>query len=284
MNNILDSLTALFPTDFNYQGFFIVLGVLSAFLLILGFVGRFIFGRKSVEHGAVSSVIGILFIYALAIVIHSLGIKLNFMLSPLPFINLNGETLSFFHFAGADYTQICGEVLDMIILAFVVNLIDRWMPVGKHMFGWFFFRALSVALGTLAFTLVMGLLNQYLPQGLLTWAPVILLGILLLSLALGALKFLVGALLATVNPLLAVLYTFFFASVLGKMVTKALLTTAIMCAMVYALEYFSIASLPIGTGVLMAYIPLLIALLILWYIIGKVWMKDSSKAKKTKEK
>ena len=142
-----------------------------------------------------------------------------------------------------------------------------------RLFAWFFFRALSVALGAVAFTVIMGVLNHFLPEGLLTWAPVILLGILVLSLALGALKLLVGALIATVNPMLAVLYTFFFASVLGKMVTKAILTTLVMCAMVYALNYFGIFSIFIGTGVLVAYIPLLVALLILWFIIGKLWTK-----------
>ena len=273
MNEILDQLMALIPKDFDYQNFFIALGVLSAFIFLLGLVGRFVCGKKSVVHGSVSSVIGILFVYALAVVIHSTGLKLNFMLSPLPFISLDGDVLHFFSFAGVNYVVICGELLDMVILAFAVNVIDRWRPVGKRLFGWFFFRALSVALGAVTFTLIMGVLNHFLPEGLLTWAPVILLGILLLSLALGALKLLVGALIATVNPMLAVLYTFFFASVLGKMVTKAILSTLVMSAIVYALNYFGIFSIFIGTGVLIAYIPLLVALLILWFIIGKVWTK-----------
>ncbi|MBE6960609.1 MAG: hypothetical protein E7448_07830 [Ruminococcaceae bacterium] len=273
MDEILEQLQALIPKDFDYQGFFIVLGVLSAFIFLLGLAGRFICGKKSVAHSSISSVIGILFIYALAIVIHSTGLKLGFMLSPLPFIGLDTDVLYFFSFTNVDYVVICGEVLNMVVLAFTVNVIDSWMPVGKRLFGWFFFRALSVALGTVAFTIIMALVHHFLPEGLLTWAPVILLGILLLSLALGALKLLVGALIATVNPLLAVLYTFFFASVLGKMVTKAILTTLVMSAMVYALNYFGIFSIFIGTGVLIAYIPLLVALLILWFIIGKVWMK-----------
>lgn len=273
MDQFLDQLMALIPKDFDYQGFFTVLGVLSACIFLLGLIGRFLCGKKSVAHGSVTSVIGILFIYALAIVVHSTGLKLGFMLSPLPFITLDGDILHLFSFSGVDYVVICGEVLDMVFLAFAVNVVDRLLPVGKHLFGWFFFRALSVALGAVAFTLIMGLLNHFLPEGLLTWAPVILLGILLLSLALGALKLLVGAIIATVNPMLAVLYTFFFASVLGKMVTKAILTTLVMSAMVYALNHFGIFSIFIGTGVLVAYIPLLVALLILWFIIGKVWMK-----------
>jgi glutamine synthetase len=51
------------------------------------------------------------------------------------------------------------------------------------------------------------------------------------------------------------------------------LTTAIMAGLVYALNYFGISVIYIGTAVLTAYIPLLIVLLILWYVIGKVIAK-----------
>jgi len=273
MNEILNWLKSLIPENFNYEGFFIALAVLTVSLIVLGLIGRYVFGRKSVLHGSVTSVIGILFIYALVVVIHSTGVQLGFMLSPLPFVQLNGEHLHMFRFVGEGYATICGELLNMIILSFVVNLIDSWMPTGKKLFGWLLYRSLSVVLGVLAFTLLMGVLNHFLPEGLLFWAPVILLGLLVLSLLLGALKFLVGAVLTTVSPLLAVFYTFFFASVAGKMVSKAMLTTVIMAAMVYAMNYFGIASLYIGTSVLVAYIPLLIVLLALWYFIGKVIAK-----------
>lgn len=273
MDEILKWFQSLMPENFNYENFFTALLVLTVGTLVLGMVGRFAFGKKSVLHGSVSSVIGILFIYALVIVLHSTGVQLGFMLSPMPFIHLDGEYLNLFTFAGKDYVPICGELLNMIILAFSVNAIDRVMPTGKKLFSWLIYRSLSVVLGVLVFTLLMGLVNHFLPDGLLTWAPVILLGLLVLSLLLGALKVLVGAVLTTVNPLLAVFYTFFFASVLGKMVSKAMLTTLIMAALVYALNYFGIFTIYIGTAVLTAYIPLLIVLLVLWYIIGKVMAK-----------
>lgn len=273
MDEILKWFQSLIPENFNYEGFFTALLVLTVGTIILGLIGRYAFGKKSILHGSVSSVIGILFIYALVIVLHSTGVQLGFMLSPLPFINLDGEYLTLFTFEGKDYVPICGELLNMIILAFAVNAIDRIMPTGKKLFGWLIYRSLSVILGVLAFTLLMGIVNHFLPEGLLTWAPVILLGLLILSLLLGALKVVVGAVLTTVNPLLAVFYTFFFASVIGKMVSKAMLTTLIMAALVYALNYFGIITIYIGTAVLTAYIPLLIVLLVLWYIIGKVMAK-----------
>ena len=114
------------------------------------------------------------------------------------------------------------------------------------------------------------LLSHYLPAGLLTWAPVILLALLVAMLLLGALKGLVGALLATVNPLIAVLYTFFFASAVGKMLSKAMLSTLLMGAIIYALNYFGVVIIAIGSGILAIAIPLLIVLLVLWYVLGMI--------------
>ena len=273
MDQILTQLKNLLPADFDYQSVFAALIIFTIGSILLGLIGRYAFGKKSILQGSVSSVIGILFIYALMIVLHSTGVQLKFMLSPLPFIQLNGEYLELFIIEGKDYVVICGELLHMIILAFSVNVIDRALPTGTKIFSWFFFRCLSVVLGVLVFTLLMNLFNYFLPEGLLTWAPVILMGLLVASLLLGALKTVVGAILTTVNPLLAVFYTFFFASILGKMVSKAILTTLIMAGLVYGLNYFGIVTLHIVTSALVAYIPILILLLILWYVIGKVLSK-----------
>lgn len=273
MEEVLKWLETLIPENFDYEALFTALVVLSVGTIVLGLIGRYAFGKKSILHGSVSSVIGILFIYALVIVIHSTGFELGFMLSPLPFITLSGEYLTMFSMIGKDYVVISAELLNMIVLAVAVNLIDRVMPTGKRIFGWLIYRSLSVVLGVLAFTGLMMLVNHFLPEGLITWAPVILLAMLVLSLLLGALKVVVGAALSLIDPLVGMFYTFFFATVLGKIVSKAMLTTVIMAGLVYALEYFGISVVFIGTSVLTAYIPLLIVLLILWYIIGKVMAK-----------
>jgi len=133
-----------------------------------------------------------------------------------------------------------------------------------------FFRVLSVALGMVAFSVANYLLTMFLPQGLLTWAPVILLGLLVVMLLVGALKGLMGAVLASVNPLIGFLYTFFFANVVGKMLTRAMLTTLLLGALVYGLNYLGVTGLAIGTAVLVAYIPMLLLLLALWFIVGKL--------------
>lgn len=246
-------------------------GLLLVGTIVLGAIGRFVFGKKSVLVNAVSSAIGILFVYALNIVLHSAGGDWQKFITPLPFITVTGDKLRLFSFAGADYTVICSQLVSMIILAFLMNLIDNFMPKGKNLFTWSFFRILTVLLAQAAHILVTWLLESYLPEGSLMYAPAIVLALLLILLLTGALKILVGALLTTVNPLIAAFYTFFFANVVGKQVTKAVLTTGLLAALVYALGYFGITSFTIAMGALIAYIPLAVILLILWFLVGKLF-------------
>ncbi len=268
MNDILNFLQSLVPDGFEMLSFLKAVGILIGGFLILGGLGRLLFGKKSALNLAISTAIGILFIYALTVVIHSYGLSLNFLVSPLPFISIAGDYLSIFNIAAADYVSVSGEVLNMIILAFLANLVNSWLPQGKKLFGWLFFRVLSVGIAMLLHAIVHNLLTAFLPDGLLQWAPVILLGLLVLMLAVGALKFLVGILLSTVNPLIGFLYTFFFANAVGKLLTRSMLTTLLLCGIIYALNSAGIVSVFIGSAALAAYLPLLIILVVLWYIIG----------------
>ncbi len=245
-------------------------GLMLIGLLLLGAIGRFAFGKRSVLNGAVSSAIGILFIYAVTVFVKQFYPQLDAYLSPLPFVSIQGDQMRFFSFAGSDYLTISGQLLNMVILAFLVNLVDGWLPHGKNVFSWFFFRCLTVVIAIVLHLIVTGLLTTFLPQGILQYAPVILLAILVLMLLTGALKVVVGALLTTVNPLIAALYTFFFANLIGKHVTKAVFTTLILSAIVFALNYAGIAVLSIASAVLMAYLPFLIVLVALWYLTYRV--------------
>ena len=268
MEELLEMLHSIIPANFDYASFFRAALLLCGGSLILGLLGRMIFGKRSVLNQSVSSAIGILFIYAATVAIYSYGVDLAFLLSPLPFIELHGEYLHIFSFASNDYTIICNQVLSMVILAFLANLANSWLPIGKNIFSWLLFRILSVALAMAMHVVVNYLLNLWLPDGFLTWAPVILLGLLVLMLAVGALKFIIGALISTVNPLIAALYTFFFASMIGKMLSKAVLTTLIISGLIFGLNYLGVSVVFIGSAALAAYLPLIIILLILWFVIG----------------
>lgn len=248
----------------------------AALLLLLGTIllslfGRFVFGKRSALNNAVSSAIGILFIYAVTVVLGSAGAQFSKLIVPLPFVTISGEEMILFSFENAHYTTICSEVLSMIILAFLVNLADGWLPRGKNIFTWVFFRCLTVVIGYLLHLIVVGLSAAYLPEGIMTYAPAILLGLLVLLLLTGALKIVVGAVLSTVNPLIGGLYTFFFATVIGKQITKAVLTTVLLTALVIGLQYIGLGVISIASAALTAYIPVMILLVVLWYIVIRIF-------------
>lgn len=255
--------------NLNFETFLMAIGMLIAALLLLAVVGRFVFGKRSALSRAVSSAIGILFIYAITIVLGGAGEEFQKFIAPLPFVTITGDSMVLFNFR-ADYTVVCTQVLSMIILSFLMNLADGWLPTGKNIVAWVLFRALAVAIGLALHLLVTGLLTTYLPEGLVTYAPVILLAILALMLLTGALKFLVGLVLTTVNPLIAALYTFFFANVIGKQITKAVLTTGILAGLIWLLQQLGVTAIYIASAALAAYIPFIILLVLLWYLIGKL--------------
>ena len=119
--------------------------------------------------------------------------------------------------------------------------------------------------------LVYAVIYSIFPDAMLVWAPTILLGILILAMAVGALKLLVGLFLSTVNPLIAFFYTFFFANAVGKQISKAVLTTALIAGIVYFLNWLNIHLIYIAAAALTAYIPFVILLLVVWYVVCRIF-------------
>ena len=242
--------------------------VLLGALLISG-LSRFIFRKQTLFGHALSSSIAIVFIYVAMVLIIILAADLRFLVTPLPFATISENAIRFFRFTGASYSVIAAELLSMIILAFLINLLDTLIPAGEKIIAWIIFRILTVGIGFILHFLTTWLFTKYLPQGIVLYAPAILVAVLVLMLLTGALRFLVGLILTTVNPLIAALYTFFFASLIGKQITKAVLTTAILSAVILLLEKFEIQTLALQPGALVAYIPFLLLLIPVWYLISK---------------
>ena len=237
--------------------------------IVLTLAARLVFGKKSNLNCAIASAIGILFLYVATVLVMTFLPQWNKLLHPLPLVTISDGYLALFSFESADYATICSQLLSLVILSFFMNIAQKWLPKGKRIIGWLFFRLVTIALGLIFHGIVTYLFTTYLPQGLVYYAPTVLLAILILMLLTGALKLVVGAVMATVNPLIAVLYTFFFASFVGKQITRAVLTTALVAGLVYLMGYLGIASLCIAAGALALYIPFLVVMIIMWYVSNK---------------
>lgn len=268
MDQIIAKLQSLLPAGVDLSSLLHSVLTLCAVALVISIVARFAFGRNSTLNRSVSSAINILFIYVITIAVHSLGVNLTFLLSPLPFISLEGDYLHILDLLHAEQAVICDQILSMVILAFLANIADSWLPEGKKLLSWFFFRCISVLLAIVLHLIATTIISAIVPEGLFDWAPTVLLAILVIMILVGALKFLVGLILSTVNPIIGALYTFFFANIVGKMVTKAVLTAGIVTSIILVLNYFGITAVLVAASALLAYVPFLVILLIIWYIIG----------------
>ena len=244
--------------------------ILSVGSIVFGLINRFIFGGNKIISHSVSSLISILFVYAVAVVVYSIAPNLTGLIPALPYATIHATSMDLFNFAGANYTDICAQVLSMIILAFLANLLNSLIPNIKNFFGWLLTKALTV-IGAIGLQLLVDhLIRSFLPAGLITYAPVILLALLVLLLLVGALKSVVGAVLATVNPLIAAFYTFFFSTIVGVALTKAMLTTALLTGLVIALANIGCTAISIAAGALIAYLPFLIILVAVWYLVNRL--------------
>lgn len=238
--------------------------------LFIGSLFRFIFGKKAQLNKAVSSAMEILCLYIVNIVIFAMGVRYEIFLAPLPFVQLSGDYLTVFPILSAEFPVICDQVLQVLIIAFLVNVINDLVPEGKNVFTWYIFRLVGVAAAVAANYLMALLLGRYLPQGLTEIAPTILMIALVALVLLGALKLIVGTALVFLDPIISALYTFFFSNFIGRQLARAMVSTALVTALVVALNALEITTIYIAAAALLGYIPLLILMLALWYLVGHI--------------
>lgn len=271
MQSLLTSLTSFLSPDFGF-GSVLRFGLLLAVgALILGLVFRFIQGKCSDLNHALSAAMGILFVYVASVVVYTFNpAGLSRFLSPLPFVVFDSDQLHLFALTGKPLSAVSSQLLSMVILAFLVTLLDSIIPRGEKIFSWLTLRILTVILAMAAHYAVTWAFSTFLPGTLAAYAPMILLGILIVFLLLGVLRFLLGLVLTIANPILGAIYAFFFSSKVGKQLSKAVLTTTILTILIVVLEQMGYSTIPIAESQLLSYLPLLLILIILWFLIGRV--------------
>lgn len=240
-------------------------------ILLFSSLSKFIFGKEAQLNLAISSAMEILFVYVFSAVIYALGLQLQQFLTPLPFVTMVEDYMIIFPIMDAEFVDICQHVLKMLMIAFAVNLINTFIPEGERVIVWFVLRFVTVVLAIAAIYALELLLNQYLPQGFAEIAPTVLLCSLVALILLGSLKVFVGAAMAFLDPIVAALYTFFFANFIGRALAKAMVSTALLTALVVLLNAVGISVVHIAASALLAYIPLLLIVLALWYVVGRIF-------------
>ena len=266
---MVSGVTDRIPTDLNLAHIGKFLLLFAAGSLILSILGRFVLGKRSSLNRSLSSVMAILFIYAMTIMIYTFKPwNLENFLSPLPFVTFFNEYMVVMPVIGIYPTVLARELLSLIILAFLVNLLDVILPQGKTVIGWYCLRFLMVGFAMAGHLLVHWAFNTYAPNFIVEYAPLVLLLILVSMLILGFLNAVLGMLLTISSPFVGAVYYFFFSNVVGKQLTKAVFTTGILCIILFLMDQAGYSFIHISMTALTAYVPVALVSLVLWFLIG----------------
>ncbi len=271
LTDVMDHAASYIPAKIDFLTTIQFMMYFTLASLILGILSRVVLGKRSSLNSSLSNTVGILFIYVVTVVVYTFNPwDLQNLLSPLPFVSFFKEYLIVFPITNTMLTPLCAEILSLVILAFLVNLMDTFLPRGNNPITWYLMRFITVAGSMALHYFVRKLMHLYLPQGLITYAPMVMLFLLVFMLLSGIVNLVLGLIIAVTNPFLGAMYTFFFSNVVGKQLSKAIFSTAILCCIVYLLEYFGYTLICITAEALMAYIPFVAILLVLWYVIGHI--------------
>ena len=240
----------------------IVGGMVLSLLILLTLAGRFLFRKNSVIMGTISAAFTVFFVYLAAILLPLPPPPVS-----LPLMEIDNTTVTVFRFTG-DYLLLANHLLRFLLLAFYAALVNQFLPKGKLL--WPLFRILSIAIVFGAYLITISLLSSVLTPVIAKYSSAIILGILALLLATGSIRLLIGAAVSTVNPVIAVLFTFFFVTLLGKQILKAALVTVIFALLLLLLQSCGLTSVPIDSVSPAISIPIAAGAGFLWFLIGKL--------------
>lgn len=269
LSQVIKHAYTYFPTEIRLEDAAQFILYFAAASLVLGVISRVVLGQRSSLNHSLSSAIGIGCIYILTAIIYTFRPwDLEQFLSPLPFVTFSGEYMILLPITDVQFNTLCQQVLSLVILSFLVNLLDSIVPRGEGVLSWYVLRILTVILSMVLHLIVSWAVHTYLSDLLVDYAPTALLIVLAILLFSGIVSLVVGLVIAVTNPFLGAMYSFFFSSIIGKQVSKAVFSSAVLCLAFWLIENFGYTVISISAAALTAYIPLILVLLVLWYIIG----------------
>ena len=257
------------PSEIDFMSMAQFLLYFAAASLVLGGISRMVLGRRSSLSHSLSSVMAVLFIYTVTVIIYTFKPwNLDILLSPLPFVTFSEHYLIIHPITDLTFPALCTQLLSLLILTFLINLVDTLIPEGESAVGWLLLRLITV-LGSFALHLLVSwAFRTYLPEALVTYAPMVLLGILLILLGSGVVSLMMGLVIAITSPFLGAMYSFFFSNIVGKQISKAIFTGGVICGILWLMEHFGLVVILITPAALLTYIPLALVLVGLWFLIG----------------
>lgn len=243
---------------------------LAAAVCILGCVLRLIFGRGSSLVRSVSACISLVLVYIAGILIFKFLPILRGSVAGLPFITITPDGFYLWDVLSLSTPSLCPSLLQLFLLAFLVNLLESVLPHGQKLVSWYFLRLLTVGATLALYSLISGLVWSFAPEIYGAWAGPILVGLWACIGLLGIAKVLMALAVAAINPVLGALFAFFFSNIFGKQFTKAILTSVLMVTILAVLYETGFTGFVFDSFTLPSYGPSCLIAIASLYLFGKL--------------
>ena len=271
VDTLMDSIVNFFQDPQLISGIITALAICAG-CFIVGCVLRLIFGKRATAVRSVTTALGILVTYIISHLLIAGDSALTQYLAPLPFVQFDGGLIRVFTLSDLASNALYYELVNLILLAFLFGLMDDLLPSGKNIITWLLLRCVSILVSYVGFIVTNQIFTHILPGFILQYAPVILIALLALFLAVTVFKWLIGVVLGVSGgPVLGAIYTFFISHIVGKQLTKSALTSGILYLLVYLANRFGYTAIALGDSFNITTALVLAMLASVWFFIYKIF-------------
>ena len=253
----------------NWSGLISFAITLGVGVCIFGGILRLLFGKGSPVVKAVFGCIHVALIYLIATAVYALAPGIRSSIPPLPFITIGADALFVWDLTILTLDSFTSGLLRLFILAFLVNLLEDLVPKGEKCLLWYFYRLLTACAALGFYIGICILTDRFLPQFFGQWAAPIVISIWLLIGILGLSKGLLTLIAVAFNPVLGLLFAFFFSNLVGKQFVKAILTCLLALAVFYGLYQSGFTGFVFSQFSMAAYGPSCLVVLAVLFLFGK---------------
>lgn len=264
------------PTDLTFLSTSSFLVMFSLAIFFIALLARLFLGKESSLRTSMACGLSMIMMYAICTVIYTFSPKdFSYYLNHLPlgvfgFNDAGQKALALNTFQNLELPQLCEQALRIFLLAFLVNQLNNFTPKKLKLPGWILYHLFSLGLGIGLYYMLDIIIRMFFPFVYSEYTPLILLSLLIIAFFGGLIKVILAALMATVSPLVAALYAFFFDSKIGKTVSKAIGSTFVIMVFSFTLDYLGYGVIPVDAASLATYVPFAVCMFLLWVLVGRI--------------
>ena len=264
---------SLLPEGFDHFGMIKSLVYIIAIAFVIAMLIRLVHQKTSQYYHALSSAMALMFMYLVLLQVRRLLPDfIDPVLAKLPLINFNAEaeTVGLYQFSIENFSRGCREFLYLFILSFCLIGLDDIIPDARNTSGWLILQFVITCVAIAIYCFLLKFLDQFVPAVLNSYAPLVLVCILLFMVLLGLLKLVLTLVLVAVNPLLGAVSAFFSSNKMGMALGKSVMCSFVLTTVCIFMRYMDFCLFRLEDLTMLVFALPLAVLGLLWVVFGHI--------------